>query len=403
MRILSITAQKPDSTGSGIYLRELVRAFSEQGIAQAVVAGITPSDTPDLPGDAAFYPVLYDTDTLPFHVAGMSDEMPYPSTRYCDFTGEMELQFETAFHDVISHAVFEFKPDLILCHHLYLLTALTRSWFPDYKIIGICHGSDLRQFQKNMQFRPVISAHIRELDAVCVLHETLKEEIYSTYRIPRDRIHVTGTGYNSKIFYNRNLPADPDHRRLLYAGKLSEKKGVFSLIRSLDYLPYEQNTFSLHLAGGNGSEREMAEIRELCTRSRYPVMLHGPLSQEALASLYNDCSGFAIPSFFDGLPLVLFEALACGIPALCTDLPGIRDWFDAHVPDHGITFVKPPRFCNTDEPNADELSAFEKNLARAIFTMLETPRAKAPDLRSVSWTRIARRYLEIAASDPFTS
>ena len=31
MRILSITAQKPDSTGSGVYLTEVVREFSRQG------------------------------------------------------------------------------------------------------------------------------------------------------------------------------------------------------------------------------------------------------------------------------------------------------------------------------------------------------------------------------------
>jgi len=397
MRILSITAQKPDSTGSGIYLKELVRAFSEQGITQAVVAGISPADSPDFPRNVTFFPVFYDSGTLPFHVAGMSDEMPYPSTRYCDFTEEMESQFASAFHTVISRAVNEFKPDLVLCHHLYLLTALTRSWFPELPVIGICHGSDLRQFRKNLKFRPFLTKQLRELNDVCVLHETQRSEVFSTYGISLNKIHVTGTGYNSKIFYDRRLKKDPDQRRLLYAGKLSEKKGVFSLIRSLDYLPYGKNAFSLHLAGGNGSESEMAVIRELCTRSRYPIMLHGPLRQEELAALYNDCSGFAIPSFFDGLPLVLFEALACGIPALCTDLPGIREWLDANVPNHNVVFVTPPRFCNTDEPHDEELPAFERALARAVFSMLETPHAEKPDLRNVSWERISQKYLEIAS------
>ena len=42
MKILSISAQKPDSTGSGIYLTELVKAFSKKGHEQAVMAGIGP-------------------------------------------------------------------------------------------------------------------------------------------------------------------------------------------------------------------------------------------------------------------------------------------------------------------------------------------------------------------------
>ena len=42
MRILNITAQKPDSTGSGIYLSELVRELEKEGHTQAVIAGVYP-------------------------------------------------------------------------------------------------------------------------------------------------------------------------------------------------------------------------------------------------------------------------------------------------------------------------------------------------------------------------
>ena len=40
MKILSITAQKPNSTGSGVYLTEVVRQFAKEGHEQAVVAGV---------------------------------------------------------------------------------------------------------------------------------------------------------------------------------------------------------------------------------------------------------------------------------------------------------------------------------------------------------------------------
>ena len=49
MRILSVTAQKPDSTGSGVYLTELVRGFQRLGQEQAVLCGVGPEDTPALP------------------------------------------------------------------------------------------------------------------------------------------------------------------------------------------------------------------------------------------------------------------------------------------------------------------------------------------------------------------
>ena len=44
MNILHLSAQKPDSTGSGVYLNETVSALHRQGFAQAVVAGIGPED-----------------------------------------------------------------------------------------------------------------------------------------------------------------------------------------------------------------------------------------------------------------------------------------------------------------------------------------------------------------------
>ena len=76
MRILSITAQKPGSTGSGIYLTELVREYARQEHAQAVVAGIYRDDLIELPDGVGLYPVYFESERLPFPIVGMSDEMP---------------------------------------------------------------------------------------------------------------------------------------------------------------------------------------------------------------------------------------------------------------------------------------------------------------------------------------
>ena len=49
MRILSITAQKPNSTGSGVYLTELVKEYALMGHEQAVIAGVYQEDLTELP------------------------------------------------------------------------------------------------------------------------------------------------------------------------------------------------------------------------------------------------------------------------------------------------------------------------------------------------------------------
>ena len=122
MRILSVTAQKPDSTGSGVYLTELVKGFEKLGHEQVVLCGITKEDRIHLPESVKCYPVYYKSDEMPFPVCGMSDEMPYESTRYCDMTEEMTERYRETFLKKISRIVEEFDPDIILCHHLYYLT-----------------------------------------------------------------------------------------------------------------------------------------------------------------------------------------------------------------------------------------------------------------------------------------
>ena len=142
MKILSITAQKPHSTGSGTYLTELVRSFDRTGCRQAVVCGVYPDDNIDFPDSVACYPVFFsrsseESGNISFPVTGMSDIMPYESTRYRDLTPVMINEFEEAFIAAVDKAVNELDPDLIICHHLFLLTALVRKHFPDRTIYGI--------------------------------------------------------------------------------------------------------------------------------------------------------------------------------------------------------------------------------------------------------------------------
>ena len=59
MNILTISAQKPDSTGSGVYLAETVRAFRAAGHDVAVIAGVDADDAPVLAEGVLFHPVRY--------------------------------------------------------------------------------------------------------------------------------------------------------------------------------------------------------------------------------------------------------------------------------------------------------------------------------------------------------
>jgi hypothetical protein len=187
MRILSVTAQKPDSTGSGVFLTELVKGFDKAGHQQAIICGIVHRDTIHFPANVAVFPVYYQSHDVPFPVCGMSDEMPYKSTRYCDMNERMTDRLFRAFRKQILEAVEVFRPDVILCHHLYFLTALVREMFPGIPVYGQCHGSDLRQFLKNPWQHEWILSQIPKLNGIIALHEEQKKQICFLFGIPEER------------------------------------------------------------------------------------------------------------------------------------------------------------------------------------------------------------------------
>ena len=424
MKILSITAQKPHSTGSGTYMTELVRAFDRMGHRQAVVCGIFPDDTVDFPGGVTCYPVFFTEApshadllaapckatvrgagqsafrSLPFPVTGMSDIMPYTSTRYRDLTPGMISLFEEAFIDAVSRAVSDLDPDLIICHHLFLLTSLVRKHFPDRKIAGISHGTDLRQMINCVNLRDVVRPYIKNLDFAFALHSEQRDQIIELFGMDECRISVIGSGYNNKLFNTdgRSCRSSGEPLRLAYAGKISRPKGVPEMLDALEKLAADSDVpaFKLTMAGGCQDEAVKKRVEELPPWADWL----GQIPQPALAELLRRTDIFILPSYFEGLPLVLIEAMSAGAVPVSTDLPGIKSWISANVEGSNAVFVPMPQMKSIDEPTDEGREAFTKDLVRilknamAAFEQGSLP-GPLPDTSAITWDGLASRLLEI--------
>lgn len=404
MKILSITAQKPNSTGSGVYLTELVKEYAAKGHEQAVVAGVYEKDRTELPDGVEFYPVYFSEEKkeifgkgkeekLYFPIAGMSDEMPYKSTRYCDMTPEMTEEFKKVFLKTIERAVKHLQPDVILCHHLYLLTAAVREAFPEYTVYGFCHNTDLRQMKKTDLERDFIKKQIRKLDRIFVPQRAQEEGVKEIYGADSGKITRVGMGYNSKIFRATGEKKKDGIVRVVFAGKIAEKKGVMSLLRALKYLDHDKERLKVCLAGSTGNQEEYEEILRLAKECPYEVVFPGRLSQPELSRVYNESDIFVLPSFFEGIPLTVIEALACGDRVVMTDLPGIREWLLETAPGADIRYVALPAMRNTDEPVKEQLPEFEKRLAGALEESIRQGMRGTADVSGISWEKIAKEVL----------
>ena len=72
-----------------------------------------------------------------------------------------------------------------------------------------------------------------------------------------------------------------------------------------------------------------------------------------------------LPSFYEGLPLVILEGLASGCRIVATDLPGTKEILGNSDTDI-ITLVRAPRLRFIDQPYREDEYSFEQNLRKAI-------------------------------------
>lgn len=400
LKILNVIAQKPDFTGSGIFLARTVEQELLLGHDTAVICGIEDGEAIEtLPGPTAVFPVRFGTDEAPFKVCGMSDSMPYPSTRYRDLTPETASAFEAAFSRKLANALESFDPDIVVCHHLYLLTSIVRETVTNRPVVAFCHSTDLRQMEQHDLQRDRIVKAVRKLDRIFALHAQQQADIERIYGVDPRRISQTGPGFDQDAF---NLDGPTTCRTkgsLVFVGKTSRAKGAQALIESLNLVPADRvpEGFSLNLVGGHGSDLEEYEAICECARTcTWPVALLGRVSLDELVAKYRSSEVFVLPSFFDGLPLSAVEALACGCKAVLSDLPGLRPWFEEHVPDAPIIWVTPPRMRAVDEPIEDDLPAFKQRLADAIVECLAMPHRPA-FVGSLSWKSLTERFVKEAA------
>jgi len=363
LKILHLLSQRPDSTGSGIYVQAMIRESAACGYDNYLVAGVHSGDCDDIEcieQDSSRFVHFYNAD-IPYHIPGMSDVMPYDSTRFCDLSEEDLHEYEKVFSETIHQAVNRFKPDVIHSHHLWIVSSMARRLFPEIPMVTTCHGSDLRQFQNCSHLQERVLSGCREIDMVMALSEAQKNDIVRLYNLAPEKIMIAGAGYNDRMFYPEKKPG-PDPVQLIYAGKLSNAKGVpwlLSALHSISSPPYQ-----LHLlGGGSGEEKEYCLM--LAKKLGEKVRVYGALPQQNLAEIMRRAHILILPSFYEGLPLVVLEGLACGCRIVATDLPGTRELL-GHADTDIISLVRTPRLRFTDQPYREDEAAFEQDLKKAI-------------------------------------
>jgi glycosyltransferase involved in cell wall biosynthesis len=183
------------------------------------------------------------------------------------------------------------------------------------------HGAEFAQFYEQ-ESSPAVQRIIRKVFADAVLVIALSEEWRARLlRIcPQARIEVVNNAVP--------LPAlrEPQHREerrptLLFLGEVSRRKGIYDLVRALARVAERVPQFELVCGGAGAIEKVRSLAGELGVADR--VVCRGWLDAERKRTELARATIFVLPSYAEGMPMALLEAMSWGLPVVTTPVGGV--------------------------------------------------------------------------------
>ncbi len=173
-------------------------------------------------------------------------------------------------------------------------------------------------------------------------------------------------------------------RYILAMGRLVEEKGFHDLIKAYSQWPLRSD-YQLVIAGDADHEDDYSRRLKRAAAAE-GVIMTGFIRGEALRQVLGHAALFAMPSYHEGLPIALLEALSYGLDVAVSDIPANR-----------LDILEPTDFFPVGNPDAiaDALTAKLADHGRATDP---EPLRRTYDLSAYDWDRIALQTVELYRS-----
>jgi glycosyltransferase involved in cell wall biosynthesis len=188
------------------------------------------------------------------------------------------------------------------------------------RVVFHIHPSRFYDFvdQQATWFRRIIYASLRRAEVIVVLTPEMK--LWTEERIANVSVRVMPNPVDPGGFgASDDVVRDSAHAAFL--GRFAREKGLFELLEAVRRLHDRGVDVDLTLAGGKDEGQVLAELNRL--RLTDIVSVRGWLNRPAVAELLRRCTLLVLPSYTEGLPMVLLEAMMCGTPIVSCPVGGV--------------------------------------------------------------------------------
>lgn len=189
------------------------------------------------------------------------------------------------------------------------------------------HGSDVNVVLRRRSARAIASRILPAADAVVTVSRPLGDEL-ARLGVPAERVHIVTNGVDASLFFPRDrtssrkaLGLPEEARVLLFVGRLEPEKGVLDLLEAFDQVRARVPDALLVLVGEGVS---MNEVRARASRwGAGGARVLGARPHREVPLWLGACDALTLPSWAEGTPNVVLEALASGRPVVGTHVGGI--------------------------------------------------------------------------------
>ena len=284
-------------------------------------------------------------------------------------------------------AIVRFRPQVVHAHWLVpqgVTIAMLRMLDPRTpRFLVTSHGGDLFSL-RSWPMRQLKRFVLKRASAVTVVSSAMREPVLNLGADPaRLSIEPMGVDLQGRFTPGAVPPAGPP--RLLFVGRLVEKKGLSHLIGALPRVLDAFPDAGLDIVGFGPEEAALRDQVRACGLDGHVEFL-GALPQERLPALYRRAAVFVAPFVAaadgdqEGLGLVLVEAAGCGCPVVAGDVPAVRDVVTSPVTGRVVS-----------ARNAAQLSeALVAVLTEGRSAEADSSRARSVD--AFDWASRARAY-----------
>lgn len=191
------------------------------------------------------------------------------------------------------------------------------SKFFNKKTIFHCHGAEFKLF--TMKNKRSVVKTLNKCDCIVCLSESWKKWFDDLCEC-KYIVIIKNIIPNPKI-YSSQIKFDIDFVKILFLGELGKRKGIYDLlyaVASIDKIKIKL------LYGGNGDVEKVAQLaRELKITDKVEYL--GWVSGERKVQVLNEADIFVLPSYNEGLPISILEAMSYRLPIISTFVGGIPE------------------------------------------------------------------------------